>query len=165
VLDGTGDYLTLPASADWAFGTGDYCVELQRRSTVTASIRCTVSTYASSTSGWSSLENVSGAGSSRWYDAGDGSIFDGPVTAINTWARNAFVRVGGIAMELIEGELVNFVASPTSITNTIAMYIGRVTTASTVRDWTGQIQEVRVIKGQSPYTQSFKVQTAPHSDS
>lgn len=167
-FDGTGDYLTVPASADFAFGTGDYCIEAQERATSTTGLRVVMSTYVNSTNGFSWQQNSSVAGDIVLNETGDGAEMTGhgtALTTINTWAHVAFGRWGTLLMEFVEGELVEFVTDSQSITNGVALYIGRLTTISTTRDWTGQQQEIRVCKGEMPYKKSFIVQTAPHADS
>lgn len=79
VLDGTGDWLTLPYSTDFAFGTGDFTIEAKIRQDVSAS-------------NWSLFDNrdagyadgmICGAngGSLRFYDGGTASnILTGAVT-------------------------------------------------------------------------------------
>jgi len=42
-FDGTGDYLTVPASTDWAFGTGDFSVDFWVRPNISQTWRVLVS--------------------------------------------------------------------------------------------------------------------------
>lgn len=166
-FDGVGDYATVPSSVDFAFGTGDYLVEGQFRQT--ANTRGIMySTYVDSTHGWTMQHSVSTAGLTTFNEVGDGSqlsTIDGLLT-LNTWKHVAAGRFSALAVMFIEGELVHFAPSDTnSISNSVALYIGRLTTISTSVDFKGQAQELRVIKGEMPYKHSFIVHTAAHPDS
>lgn len=167
LFDGTDDYLTIPQSADFAFGTGDYSIEMQRYLTVT-SRRIAISGYQDSTNGWTYQENLSVAGALALNETGDGtdaSTHNTAVTTINTWAHVAWARWGTILMLFYEGELIDLAVDSQSITAPVDIYIGRLTTIVTTLDWNGYQQEIRICKGETPYKKSFIVQTAAHPDS
>lgn len=166
-FDGTGDYLTVPSSSDFAFGTGDYCIEGQFRSTVTTR-RCMLATYLNTSDGWTLQQSITTAQDVYFNETGDGVDIGGKGVALttqNAWAHIAVGRYGSLLMLFIEGELVDIKTDSQSITNAVALYFGRLTTVSTSYDWTGQMQEIRVCKGVMPYVRSFIVQTAAHPDS
>lgn len=173
LFDGTGDFVTYPDSADWDFGLGDYSIEIQVRTTNIAKAAqvpvCNFEALAGCTIQLSSPTS----GRFKVFNNGNPTLFDsGGILGTtyvpfqnNVWTHIAHTRVNGVAMCMIEGELVFAAADSTNITGTVVgMYIGRLALSSTVQDFIGNLQELRIIKGEG-YPRSFIVQTAPHPDS
>jgi hypothetical protein len=166
-FDGTGDYCTIPQSADFAFGTGDYAfsVQMYRADSTLRAIACG---YQDSSNGWSMQVNLTTAGRVIWNETGDGvdcETIDGLVAA-TTWRQVVVGRKGTLLMLFYEGELVYFATDSQSITAPVLIYIGSFTRSiTTARDWNGYMQELRIIKGECPYQRSFTVQTSAYPDS
>lgn len=177
LFDGTGDYLTVPDSNDWDFGTDQFFVQVQIRPANITSRQVVISNYDNATTGWTTQINLTSNG--RWHTnlTGDGSEWDSgngagasylPIAA-NTWQEIAFGRmsVGGSTFlaAWYEGELVFMVADSQTISgSTKALYFGRLTTVSTSIDFNGYAQELRVVKGECP-GYSYTVSAAAHPDS
>lgn len=173
LFDGTGDYLTVPDSADWDFGTGDFSFEMQIRAANITARQVLLSNYLNSTTGWTLQINTTTNGRLHVNLTGDGAEIDTgggvggaylPIQA-TTWIAIAVSRVGGFLMLMIEGELVFSIADTQNITGSSqALYFGRLTTIATNVDFNGHAQELRVVKGEG-IPRSFIVQTAAHPDS
>lgn len=172
LFDGTGDYLTVPDSADWDFGSGDYSVEMQVRTAATTR-QVLIANYQDPATGWVMQISLTSAGRILFNETGDGPDWDSDPSggagynpiATNTWVHAVVSRVSNVLRAFIEGECVFSVADSQSISGSSKpLHIGRLTDVSTAIDFNGYMQEVRVIKGEG-YPRSFVVQTAPHPDS
>lgn len=166
LFDGTGDFLTLADSADWDF-PGDFSIETQIRTAATTR-QILLSNYQGASNGVTLQISLTTSGRIHVNMSGDGSELDTgsgytPISA-NTWAHVKVSRVGNLLILFVEGEAVHTATDSTSTTSTVGLYIGRLTTASTVIDFNGYMQEVRVVKGEGT-PRSFAVQTAAHPDS
>lgn len=175
LFDGTGDYLTVPDSADWDFGTGDYAVEVQIRPAVTTRV-CGVGNYDGASNGWYFDINLTTVGRFRIHIAGDTAYIDSadapstyvPITQ-NAWQHFAWGRktIDSISFGLgfYEGECIFMLPDSTNITgSTTGVYVGRLTTFSTAIDFNGYMQELRVVKGEG-FPRSFLVPTSALPDS
>lgn len=165
LFDGTGDYLTVPQSSDFAF-PDDFSVEMQMRPASTAA-QCLLGTYQNSSTGWVQQINVgSKPGRALFNMTGDGPDVDLPAGGLfsaNAWTHLAVSRVDSVLMLFLEGECVDMADDSQSAAANIALYIGRFP-GYTTNDFSGYMQEVRIIKGEG-YPRSFVVQTTAHPDS
>lgn len=169
LFDGTDDYLTVPDSADWDFGTGDFSIEMWVRTANNANRQVLISNYLNSTTGWTLQISTTTAGRLHLGLTGDGAEYDSTVNYLpmttTTWRHVAASRVSGILLIFVGGECVFAVPDTQNITGSSQpLYIGRLTTALTTIDFNGHMQELRVINGEG-YPRSFIVQTAAHPDS
>jgi Putative phage tail protein len=177
LFDGTGDYLTVPDSADWDFGTGEFYVQAQIRPANITVRQIVISNYLDSSTGWTEQINLTSNG--RWHVnfTGDGSEWDSntptggsylPIVA-NAWQEIGFGRmsVGGVTFicAFYEGELVFIATDSQNIAgSTQALYVGRLSTISSTVDFNGYMQELRVVKAECP-GRSYTVDTAAHPNS
>lgn len=166
-FDGSGDFITVPNSSDFDFGSGDFTIE--------AWIYPFTEPAASTYRGIFCKRNASGDNSFTFFLSRDGGTpsVRGMFTAavggaqisaesamppINEWSHVAVVRngnmlqcftngVGGTAMDVGAGAI---------RVTTITPAIGRMSlTASIKGDFDGYIDEVRVTKGVARYTSDF----------
>jgi hypothetical protein len=112
-FDGSGDYLSLPDSADWSFGSGDFTVDFWARfNDLTADPAMNfVSQYVDNVNFWS-VKKQSPAPSIRnklqMYFESTGVKGDYRMTwgwtdcAVNTWYHLAFVRSGNTGYIFID---------------------------------------------------------------
>jgi hypothetical protein len=168
LFDGTGDYATVPASSDFAF-PGDFCTEALAYTDV-STLRAMLSSYATG-QGWHLQTGATGglavAGGAQ-FGHGDATTRVNTIDALIptlAWFHIAVSRSGTVMMMFVEGEFIHYLSNSTSISNTVALHIGRFAAATTTRDWDGYMQEIRVTKGEPVYTRSFAVQTAAHPNS
>lgn len=157
LLDGTGDYLSIAASAGHDFGTGDFTVECFSRMT-------------SFTSGNQSLIAGVGATNGDWmiahpfaddlqfgrsWVAWDAVTSGGTISA-GTWYHMAASRVSGVLNLYIGGTRYYTGANTQSYNITSTIAIGARQGASGVLSYgeffNGQIQEARVTKGVGRYS-------------
>jgi hypothetical protein len=155
-LDGSGDYLTVAADADFQFGTGDFTVE------------CWV--YVNSV-GNTGLFTFGGSGSglqvnlfSGQWNLGTAGSGGSALASITTgaWQHLAVTRSGSSLRMFIDGtQIGSTLTDTTNLTDNalkIGYYFG---TAYTVN---AKIDEFRVTKGFARYTANFTAPTAPFFD-
>jgi hypothetical protein len=146
-FDGTGDYLKVPSSVAFAFGTGDFTWEAW--------------VYFNSTGGRIIDFNTGilwlTSGTLQYY-SGSGRITSGALT-LGQWYHVALVRGSGVTKMYINGTQngVNFTDSINYPTN--ALIIGS-DSGSLTQFMSGYIDDLRITKGYARYTSNF---TAPTS--
>jgi hypothetical protein len=154
-FDGTGDYLTLPNSSSFAFGTGDFTIEFWINTIDTAGGLVEQAQsggwsilIAASTIYWQSSRNVT-----NLWNFTAASIING------VWHHLAFSRFSGSTRFFIDGVLVATNADGTNYTATAGnIQIGR---DANPADLVGYISNLRIIKGTGLYTSAFTPSTIP----
>jgi hypothetical protein len=152
-FDGTGDYLTLPSNAAFAFGTGNFTVELWANfSNASASGLYFIDARNSGATGtWAFFRNSSN--NLVWYTgSADGATAS--LATINTWVHLAYTRQNTTGRLFINGVLSATTTDSTnySISPSIS-YIG--SRYSVVELIQGYISDLRVVKGTALYTANF----------
>jgi len=165
-FDGTGDYATVPTSADFAFNA-DFSVEALIRPTAWPVDKWIYSGNDGAGDGWGMFAlNFFGRNQIHW--PGSTAFLDtvGNSTGItlNNWSHFAWSRRGNAMLIFINGECLNILTNTSNITSPGTLYIGRQSTISPTNDWQGQMQELRIVKGEG-FKTSFKIQTAPYPNS
>ena len=98
LLDGTGDYVTISDSSDWAFGTGDFTIEAWVRFNALPSdtIAAICSQFTGAGNYWYfGLNDTAGAKTWRFESAGTAiNIQKTTTVSLNTWYHIALVRGG-----------------------------------------------------------------------
>lgn len=156
-LDGNGDSLTIPASSNFAFGTGDFTIEFWAYFT---SIDDFDTLYVhDGASGTVQLFFVSGK--LRYNNYAVAAILDTTTTIpTNQWLHLAIVRSSGTAKWYLNGVQDGSVSDSTNWSSSSAnLTIGRDPTYG--RDISGYISSLRVVKGTAVYTTAFTPPTAP----
>tara|TARA_R100001443_G_scaffold54468_1_gene65907 strand:+ start:2215 stop:4236 length:2022 start_codon:yes stop_codon:yes gene_type:complete len=161
-FDGTGDYVSISTSDDFAFGTGDYTIEcfFYKKSTGVQFIyegrdnsdtSARVLFYVNESNKLSTYQNNSVKGSSS---------DDVP---LNSWVHVALTRSSGTGYLFMNGAQVATWSSDT--TNLLkpnnTLYIGHYQGGGTTYDWDGFISNLRVVKGTAVYTSAFTPSTSP----
>lgn len=170
-FDGTGDYLTTPSSADFAFGTLDFTIEcwvyIEANSAASPSnARSALIFGTDNGAGGKSVEFVvsgdastTGTGLSIW----NGSVGAGVTVAISqdAWHHIAVSRKDGVAYFAVDG-VVSSVAYAESF-GTAAGYtafIGGCTGGTYNYYLNGYIDDLRITKGVARYVANFTPPTA-----
>jgi hypothetical protein len=157
LLDGTGDYLSVPASTDFAFGTGDFTVEEVINLTSTAAQEFIGNGYLS---GWDLEYN--GANKLYFYIAGGGDSWTWTPTT-NTTYHVAVTRNGGNLRAFINGVNLGTKTGHTEdITGANNLYVGNDFTSN--YPISGHIDEVRISKGIARWTANFTVPTEAYAE-
>jgi hypothetical protein len=160
-LDGSGDYITVPSSTDFAFGTGDFTLEFFVRFNVLQTVNSNM--VHTNINGGFAIYQTPTAGS--WQIARSGIASElafswSPV--ISTWYHFAVSRTSGTMKVFIDGVQVASGASATSFLQN-GFWFGRdyLGALSYANCWA---EEIRITKGVGRYTAAFTAPTIPFKD-
>jgi hypothetical protein len=155
-FDGSGDYLTLASSGDFAFGTGDFTVEcwlyLSSATNYYAILHGTTNT--TDTFGF----NVNTFDGSNYlsyaYTVGGASVnYQNLPIISNAWQHHALVRKNGILEWFINGLPQGKKTFSNNVTATGNLKIGALSDDSSALN--GYISNLRILKGTALYTSNF----------
>jgi hypothetical protein len=166
-FDGNGDYLSIPDSADWDFGTGDFAIRMRVRFSSHTTVQCLVSNYLNPTTGFS-LQWSSGTNTLRFGCAGDPAHLDVSWTPTdNIWYVIEVVRIGTSLFARVDGSQIGSpVTNSTNITgSTNPLLIGSLFAGSYIQPFHGYVSEVEVVKGTAINTSDYTPSTSPFPDS
>ena len=160
LLNGTSQYLTVAGNAAFAFGTGDYTVEMWM-----------YPTSASWTSGNFYLWDICGGNVTLQYYQNQLSFYNSTIGAgsalynsgkslpLNTWAHVAIARQSGTTRMFVNGTFITSVADSFNVTQAGTVYFGA---ASSANGWfPGYYSNLRVVKGTAVYTTAFTPSRSP----
>jgi hypothetical protein len=142
-FDGTGDYLSVPSSTAFGYGTGDFTIE------------CWVYPLASTAQrlvfGGGDLNNLDiGFNPANTFQYYDGTVRDTGISAASRqWFHFAVSRISGTTSVYINGTRTNNF-SDTSNSGTRQVYVAGSNTGT--NPFNGYINDVRIIKGQGIYS-------------
>mgnify|MGYP006283225149 CR=1 FL=1 len=165
-FDGDGDYLTIPDSTDWDFGTGDFTIDMWVYPTSTdVSFLCQTNTDLSQR--WCLWQ--SSAGSVQFFENDDGTnhiSYSAIADLLNSWHHIAVIRNGDVFTTYVDGtSIASQTVSRTMSDRNSNLVIGRRTTNADT--WTsymkGYIDELRISKGIARWTSNFTPDTSPYS--
>jgi hypothetical protein len=155
-LDGTGDYLTIPDSTDWDFGTGDFTVECYIRFNATGVLMTIAGNYIDSVTGWSFQYR----GTTTSFAFANGDTFLATYSTfspvIGQWYHLAVSRASGTIRLFIDGVQVQSNANSTNITGSNnPLAIGFLNYSGGMQYVNGYIDDLRITKGIARYTDNF----------
>lgn len=167
-LSAAADYLTLPASSDFAPGAGDYTIEGWFNQTQTTSYGGIL--WAQTASGINYVVVFAGTNTITSLPqldfisntTGAGSRITHPTTyALNQWHHFAVTRQSGVVRVFLNGFGTSGTANTQNLTNTTyAPTIGRYSHAN-ANNYIGYVSHIRYTIGVARYTSSFAPLTAP----
>jgi hypothetical protein len=167
-FDGTGDFLTLSPGASFAFGTGDFTVELWYYPTsgVTSEYLIENRTSGQTTGVWTFTYNWTGSNSGTLYWSNNGSTSLGQAsgsTNTNSWNHIVYVRSGTTGSMYINGTRVATQTDSTNYSNNpVETRIGaRYSVTAGDQYVKGYISNVRVVKGTAVYDPTQTTLTVP----
>jgi hypothetical protein len=162
LFDGSGDYLSVPDSADWAYGTGDFTLDMFVRFAALPAASAYmgfVGQYADSDSAWSNFYVYNNAGTYelKYSDGSVLSISNTITLATATWYHIALVRSGTSWYMFKDGTQIGATATDADTTANVAgaLTIGCVSIGGSARYFNGHIDEVRISKGLARWTANF----------
>ena len=159
-LNGTTDWLTVPASTDWTISSAqDFTIEWWQFNNSTSSFPRIFSVGSYPTSSIA----VSQEGGTFYFWMGNGFRASAPMASTNrTWENYAVTRTGGAIRIFKNGTQIGTTVSgnTTAATNsTSPLYIGREDDNNTI--FRGYITDFHFVKGTSRYSANYTVTTAP----
>ena len=161
-FDGTGDYLTVPASSAFAPGTSNFTIEAWVYPT-TNSIDQYIWTQTVSGTNYFML-GITSTAYLVMTSSGGGTAISGPASSIIPFAWNhvAAVRSGGTVTVYVNGVAGTPGANALDLTNTSYVpTIGTYTHSTSASPLTGYLASLRYVKGTAVYTSAFTPPTAP----
>ena len=180
-FDGTGDYLSIPDSADWAFGSGDFTLRAHIRlagyatnnageyqsSIVSQDIqasRAFAFNVTGTSSSFTTLHFIGFSDNSTGYTIVSGSYS----FALNTWYLVEVCRVGNYVYLFVDGGLLNTGGTAFSRTlqdSSTTLKVGAQEHNATYKYYlNGYISEVEIYKGIGLHTASYTPSTDPFAD-
>ena len=166
LLDGNSDYVTIPDSADWAFGNGNFAIELWFRKSADGVIQYLFSqgdTGVDVSNRSIGATFVADNTLAFWVCSGTTqytSSYSAAVTG-TAWHHYALVRNGNTMTQYIDGTA-SGTLDVTGITlndSTTPFYVGSAWTSG--YSFNGHIDAFHIIKGTALYTAAFTAPTTP----
>ena len=146
LFDGTGDYLSVPDSADWDFGSGNFTIDMWIRPTDVIGPRIIYS-HSDVITLAITIGSTLECGFTGWSFAG------GTVT-VNVWQHIALVRNGNTWKLYLDGVNVGTYTESGAVDITSAINIGRRAIPGDYY-FVGWIEEIRISKGIARWTSDF----------
>lgn len=150
-FDGTGDYLKIPASSNFAFGTGDFTVEFWMYPTANVpwlSLCGTQPAAITDSRGW----NITITNGSPEIAFWSSSKFIPATITLNQWNYVSVTRSGTTLRMFINGTIAN---STTNSENFTYDQLGVGCTGVGIQPYNGYIDDLRITKGVARYTSAF----------
>lgn len=162
LFDGTGDYLSVPDSGDWNFGTGDFTIDLWTRFTnATAANNELVGQRADANNRWIFMVDITNLVFNLYTGSATAttSLRKTHTMSNNTWHHIALVRSGNTFTLYQDGVSLGSVTS----TDSIADLAAALTIGFSDSDYfTGHLDEIRISKGIARWTANFTPPTAEY---
>jgi hypothetical protein len=179
-FDGTGDYLSIPDSADWHFGSGDFTLRAHIRlagyaTNNAGTYHSTIVSQDLSTSRAFAF-NVTGTSSSfttllfmGYSDNSTGTTVSGSYSfALNTWYLVEVCRVGNYVYLFVDGGLLNTGGTAFSRTlqdSSTTLKVGAQEYDATYKYYlNGYISEVEIYKGVGIHSSGYTPDTVPFNE-
>jgi hypothetical protein len=162
-FDGSGDVLTVPNTADFRLGNGDFTIECWfYYKGALSSNRTLFGLFENSSARRSYQVEVRSNGVIRfewWPDGSTGNSIDtaASTVSISTWHHYAATRTNGIITQYLNGESVasSSVGTSSFYDNTVDSFRIGALNAAVDQSFSGHISNVRILKGQALYTKNF----------
>lgn len=150
-FDGSGDYLTAPTGADFAFGTGDFTVECWINPVSVAGLTVI---YDSRTGSVGSVGGISIAVSSGTLrcDTNVANVLTGGVVTTGAWQHVALSRASGVFKLWLGGSQVATSGAAYTLSDGY-MFVGTDKTGAAY--FNGYIDDLRITNGVARYTANF----------
>ena len=155
-FDGTGDFLSIPSNAAFAYGTSDFTVECWVYKLTSATMAVLDSNTGSPGTFGFAILSTQITGYQTW-----GTAFTFTHTlAINSWQHIAFIRTSGTLYLYVNGAQIGSTAASQNFVSSQPLIVGR-NAGSGADQYNGYISNLRIVKGTAVYTAAFTPPTAP----
>ena len=167
LLDGTGDYLSVPAGA--AFGTGDFCIEAWVYQTNHSALQALFTGYNYNAAGTWRLYSWTDS-TLRWYAPASGGTTPGVrITGssnapLNEWYHIAIATISSTTTMYLNGTSIGSSAVGNHSSGD-PITIGGATGTYSGYGVVGSMDEFRITRGNGRYTSNFVVPTEAFPDS
>ena len=154
-FDGSGDYLYIPSTSAFNFGSNNFTVEFWWNTTKSGQ---NIINPTGTGNGWAILISGGILGWNNSYNIS--ALFTVNATSIldNAWHHVAFVRLSGTTYVYFDGVLKTTNADPTVYTaGATDWFIGN----GNIADFQGYLCDMRINNGTAVYTSAFTPPTAP----
>ena len=160
-FDGNEEYLSIPTSSDFTFGTGDFTIELWFQVTSNSTHQSFITDWDNS--GWQVEVYNDGKCQFAWGPNSTAywSITGTTVVSTDTWYHLAVVRNGNTFTQYLNGSVDGSFTSSTSAATNGQINIGYNNANGAARSLNGKISNLRVVKGQALYTSAFTPTSSP----
>ena len=166
LFDGTGDYLSVPASTAFQFGAGDFTIECWLYPISHPAVVYLIGQTSSTDHAPVLISLVNGRPGIAASSTGSSWAVSNSTTGaipLNTWSHIAAVRSGNKWSMYVNG-IENVLAASTAVTvynSTDPLGIGSEATAPINYPYVGYISNLRIVKGTALYTAAFTPSTSP----
>ena len=162
-LDGTGDYLSIPANTGFDLDS-DFTIEAWITTYDTTRNMLIVDTYVSGDNNSYQFYFRGTGNSLAFYTVGDGVILQDPssttITNGGDWFHVAVTRSGSTCRMFINGKQVDSTTNSRDLTHGNILSIGAQRTTGT-NYYDGRISDLRIVKGTAVYTSNFTPPATP----
>lgn len=172
LLDGTGDYVSSPDSADWSLTTVDFCIECWVRFNVATGTQVFLSHYENTTNqrAWYFRLTTGNLLTFQCFETGNGGnaqTIEGSWTpSTGVWYHLCAERASNNIRVFADGVVIDSQARTLGITNSNqALIIGAVNSSGFTQFFNGWLDDVRMTVGASRYGGAFTPPSGPFPDS
>ena len=161
-FDGSGDWLNTATNAALALGAGDFTTEFWIYPTTTASNQVVFDCRPDGSHG-AYAAMLFESGYIRWYVSSATQIQSTSTLTLNSWTHVAVTRSSGTTKMYINGVVSGsaWTDSTTYLVGAAGLNVGASTWSSGRGAFTGNISNLRVVKGTAVYTTNFTPATTP----
>jgi hypothetical protein len=156
-FNGSGDYLTAPTNAAFAFGTGNFTIETYFYLTSSNSAQCLIDTRNVDISTTGFFFGVVTSGYVQVYTNTSVIYFNAGI-GLNRWYHLALVRNSTTLSVYLDGVSITSVSNSTNWTDNSCRIA---TSVSNNERLNGYLSNLRIVKGTAVYTANFTPPTAP----
>lgn len=164
LYDGSGDYIQMPSSTDWNFGTGDFTVDFWVRFAADPSGEMRIFDLGSYSSGKGLVVDYYSTSFNVMHNGNAGSSKSYAFTpSTDTWYHVAITRSGSSERMFVDGTQIGTTQTTSEDiqSSTYTPTIGSWTTVHTY-EFNGWVDEFRVVKGTAVWTSNFTPPTAEY---
>lgn len=158
-FDGSGDYLTAPSVAAFAFGTGDFTIEAWIYCTALSGVENFIFDSRSSASTAGMGFNIEPTTGKLRYSGNADNVLTSTGISTNQWTHVAWVRSGSTLTGYINGVAGGSVSNSDNLTQNVGA-VGVVGFLASGY-FNGYLSNVRIVKGTAIYTSNFTPSTTP----